>query len=341
MRDRNVARDPVQDLKGTLAQLVTRQSGDRRKSGATGVQNAGHDASNGRPSGECVVASAKDKAGSRFGRRRLWRLARASSSSRRPPGARLVAAAIDLGRIFFARITVANSAREGAYEASYGGTYVANTACGASNSVMCAVLNEAQSSLTIAPADVTSTCVGPAGAPPALVRRRRDHPRHRPLHALDADPLGVLRRHEHHVQLDGLRRHRPDPVHGRSTPTSAPTPTPVPTPTVLPTVTPFPTPSPVSDHVADADPQPTCSPPVANFSWTQQNKNKPVVFTDGEHPLDADVRATARSPFWRWEYGPPTTPPSAGGTPTRSATIRHENCNVPGHADGHQCRSVP
>ena len=75
----------------------------------------------------------------------------------------LVLAAIDLGRIFFARITVANSAREGAYEAAYGGSYVANSACGPSNSVMCAVLNESQSSLTVAPADVEWNCSGAGG----------------------------------------------------------------------------------------------------------------------------------------------------------------------------------
>src|SRR6185503_6112479 len=78
----------------------------------------------------------------------------------------LVLAAVDLGRIFFARIAVANAAREGAYEASYHGTYVANGACGASNSVMCAILNEAQSSLTIAPADVAWSCNNAGGCAP-------------------------------------------------------------------------------------------------------------------------------------------------------------------------------
>ncbi|HUQ00207.1 MAG TPA: TadE/TadG family type IV pilus assembly protein, partial [Aeromicrobium sp.] len=70
----------------------------------------------------------------------------------------LVMAAIDLGRVYFAQISVTNSAREGAYEAAYGGSYVANAACGATNSVMCAITNEAQSSISIAPADVAWSC---------------------------------------------------------------------------------------------------------------------------------------------------------------------------------------
>ncbi len=78
----------------------------------------------------------------------------------------LVLAAVDLGRIFFARIAVANAAREGAYEASYRGTYVANSGCSDTNSVMCAILNEAQSSLSIAPADVAWACNNAGGCAP-------------------------------------------------------------------------------------------------------------------------------------------------------------------------------
>ncbi len=198
----------------------------------------------------------------------------------------LVLAAIDLGRIFFAQITVANSAREGAYEASYGGSYVANAACGASNTVMCAILNEAQGSLTIAPADVVLDVHSRRRLRRRGVRRCRHRQGHRSLQPPDADPCRVLRRDEHGVQLDRRCRHRRHAVTAGSTPTAAPTATPVPTPTVLPTVTPFPTPSgpPAATPTPSA---PTCSSPVANFTFSQQNKNKPVDFV--EH-VNADVR---------------------------------------------------
>ena len=87
----------------------------------------------------------------------------------------LLLAAIDLGRIYYAQITVANAARSGAYEYSTSvaatgrtPTYVAGTGCPTpptANSVMCAVLHEANgSAVNIAPADVSMTCT-PACSP--------------------------------------------------------------------------------------------------------------------------------------------------------------------------------
>ena len=73
----------------------------------------------------------------------------------------LLLAAIDLGRIYYAQISVANAARAGAYEASTANnpSYVAGAICSTANTVMCAVVNEAKgSAVTVAPADVSMTC---------------------------------------------------------------------------------------------------------------------------------------------------------------------------------------
>ena len=60
----------------------------------------------------------------------------------------LVAATIDLGRIFYSQITITNAAREGAMEASRNPTsFQANAACNTTtNRIMCRVINESKGS---------------------------------------------------------------------------------------------------------------------------------------------------------------------------------------------------
>jgi Flp pilus assembly protein TadG len=73
----------------------------------------------------------------------------------------LLAAALDLGRLFYSGITVTNSAREGAIEAAFDpASFQAGQACNkTSNRVMCRAVNEASGSfVTIVPADVSLTC---------------------------------------------------------------------------------------------------------------------------------------------------------------------------------------
>lgn len=76
----------------------------------------------------------------------------------------LLASALDLGRLFYSRITVNDAAREAVLEASKNPTsYIANTTCTSvnaeSNRVMCRALNEARGGfVTVAPTDVTMTC---------------------------------------------------------------------------------------------------------------------------------------------------------------------------------------
>lgn len=225
----------------------------------------------------------------------------------------LTLAALDLGRIFFARITVENSAREGAYEASYGGSYLANSACGSTNSVMCAVLNEAQGSLTVTPADVNVTCnpVGgcASGAYGDVVTVTVTG------HFDLLTPIMAVFFGGTNVTFTSVAA--ADMVDTASVAAGIPTPTPVPTATVLPTATPIPTPSGGPTAPPPTPSAPTCSPPVAGFTYSQQNKNRPVDFVSTSTPTSGTCQIT----FWRWEYGDGDTD---AGTAT---TVSHDyNC---------------
>ena len=76
----------------------------------------------------------------------------------------LAVAAIDLGRLFYAQITVENAAREGALTAAVladdPDAFQGGTACDPdTNKVMCRVVNEAVGGfVTIDPVDVDRTC---------------------------------------------------------------------------------------------------------------------------------------------------------------------------------------
>ena len=225
----------------------------------------------------------------------------------------LVLAAVDLGRIFFARIAVANAAREGAYEAAYRGTYVANSGCSDTNSVMCAILSEAQSSLTIAPADVTWSCSNPGGCAPGgfgdrvTIKVNGHFQLLTPILSVFFGGTNVSFSSSASADIVATTSA------GAAVATAAPTPvptvevTPVPTPSGIATIPPGPTASP-------APSAPTCNFPGADFGWTQQNKNRPVVFTSVSTPTSGACAIT----FYRWEYGAPDNTTDAGNLPTVS-----------------------
>ncbi len=73
----------------------------------------------------------------------------------------LVAATLDLGRMFYSQVTITNAAREGAYEAAYNPTsFSPNASCNAAdNRIMCRVLSEAKGSFVVVQkADVAVAC---------------------------------------------------------------------------------------------------------------------------------------------------------------------------------------
>ena len=77
------------------------------------------------------------------------------------------AAALDLGRVFYANITLNNAAREGAFQAAITpALYVENQPCDqATNRVVCRIQNETSGSMiAIAPTDIDVTCSNPGCA---------------------------------------------------------------------------------------------------------------------------------------------------------------------------------
>ena len=232
----------------------------------------------------------------------------------------LVLAAVDLGRIFFARIAVTNAAREGAYEASYRGTFVANSGCSATNSVMCAILNEAQSSLTIAPSDVSWSCSNAGGCAPGgygdrvTITVTGHFELLTPiLSAFFGGSNVTFSSSASAAVINTAISSAANPT-AAPTVTPSPTPSPIPTPSQITTIPPGPTMSPTPSA-------PTCNLPGVDFGWTQLNKNKPVVFTSTSSPTTGSCAIT----FWRWEYGTPDNTTDAGTLPTVSHTFALQN----------------
>jgi Flp pilus assembly protein TadG len=244
----------------------------------------------------------------------------------------LVLAAVDLGRIFFARITIANSAREGAYEASYGGSYAANAACSNSNTVMCAVLNEAQGSLTVTPADVAWACnpadgCGSGAYGDAVTVTVTGHfDLLTPILAVFFGGTNVTFSSTATADVidttsAGMGFFTPapsdpaDPSDDPTDPSDDPT---------DPSDDPGGPSSPPAPSVSPIPTAPTCPVPIANFTWTQQNKNRPVEFTSTSTPTTGTCQIT----FWRWEFGDGDT--DAGALPN----VGHDYLN----ADGTRCQ---
>jgi hypothetical protein len=97
-------------------------------------------------------------------------------------------------------------------------------------------------------------------------------------------------------------------VPGTPPPTAPPTPTPDPSASVAPAPTPT--------------PAPTCSPPWVSFTYSQQNRNRPVVFTSTSTPTTGSCAIT----YWRWEFGDGNW--AAGNLPSTSHDYGSANRGV-------------
>jgi Flp pilus assembly protein TadG len=228
----------------------------------------------------------------------------------------LALAAIDLGRVFYSLITVTNAARAGAMEAAYHpDSWSAGTACADTNRVMCAATRESTNSfVTVTTADVSMSC--------SVACTKGANPTNRvtvtvighfslitPLLApfIGGQSINLQSVSTADIVNVPLAAGAPTP-----TPTLAPTPTPTPAPTPVPTPTPVgqtPTPAPTPTPTPTPVPCPT---PLAGFTTSQQNKNKPVVFTSTSSPTSG----TCAINFWRWDFGDGQT--SAGAISTAS-----------------------
>ncbi len=217
----------------------------------------------------------------------------------------LLAAALDLGRLFYSGITVTNAAREGAIEASYNPTsFQAGQPCDATdNRVMCRAINEASGSfVTVAVADVSMTC-SPACATGLGNKVHVTVVGHfsllTPLMSVFIGGSDVTLSSTASAQI--------------ITPPSTGVPsTPMPTPTPTPTDTPVPTPSgsvaPTPAGTPTPVPSPTCAAPTSFFSvsptsgFRYKNAGKPGTnfqFTSGA----TNMFTPGCNNIWSWNFG--------------------------------------
>ena len=238
----------------------------------------------------------------------------------------LIGGALDLGRLFYARITVSNAAREGAIEASVNPTsFQSNQNCNTtSNRIMCRVLQETSGSfINVTKADVAVSCSPSSCA--AVVGNN-----------VTVTVTG------HFTLLTGIL----SPIIGSNltfssaanaqiytppnlttvvatptpTPTATPTPTPTPTPTATPTSTPVgatPTPTPTPVPTVTPTPTPACFAPVANFTYTTPG-NKTVTLTD----TSTNMGIPGCNSIWSWNFGDGT-----GSSSNENPTYTYSNAS--------------
>lgn len=215
----------------------------------------------------------------------------------------LLAAAIDLGRLFYSGITVTNAAREGALEGSYNPTsFQAGQPCNATtNRVMCRAVNEASGSFVkVAVADVSMTCT------PACMTGlgNKVHVQVVGHFSLLTPLLSVFMGGED-VTLTATASAQiiTPPVTGIPS-------TPMPTPSPTPTDTPTPSPSGSVDPSASPTPvpSPTCYEPTSGFSVTPtsgfryKNASKPGTkfsFTSSATNMNEPLC----NQIWSWNFG--------------------------------------
>ena len=165
----------------------------------------------------------------------------------------IFAGTLDLGRVFYAQISLANAAREGAFQAARTpASFQAGQPCNtATNLVVCRVLLESKDSfVAVQPADVAMACT-PSACTKAVWNTVKVtvHGSFVLLTPLLSSLLGgqtLTLSGEATAQLDVFT----------AAPTPTPSPTPIPTP--IPTATPTPAPS------ATASPSPSPTPACAN-----------------------------------------------------------------------------
>ncbi len=215
----------------------------------------------------------------------------------------LLLGAIDLGRVWYSEITIANSAREGVMEASFDPTsFQAGQNCDkVSNRVMCRAINEAANSfVTVKKADVTMTCSpsctpGTPASPHTVTVRVQGHfSLITPLMGTFTGGQNITLAHTASATIAMTPT-----VGAASTPTPSPSPTPTPTPTPTPPPGPTPTPAPT------ASPTPTpapCVKPVANFTVAPasgKKKQTVFVFTD----TSTNMSNASCNLIWSWNFG--------------------------------------
>jgi Flp pilus assembly protein TadG len=230
----------------------------------------------------------------------------------------LVAATLDLGRMFYSQITITNAAREGAYEAAYSPTsFQTNAPCNSTlNRVMCRVLSEAKGSFVeVQKADVQLECT------PSCATGIGHSVKVTVLgHFSLITPLMAPFFGGSNVTLTSTASAQiiTEPPLAVAAPTATPTPTPTPTPAPTPTPTPVPTGVPTPAPTASPTPTPTpvpCLPPTANFTVSPTSGFKNTTnfqFAD----LSTNMPVGSCNTVWSWNFGDGNGQGNGAGTST-------------------------
>jgi hypothetical protein len=206
------------------------------------------------------------------------------------------ATTLDLGRLAMSQLSIANAAREGAFQASTTPADFDNTkgcpADGKSNLVVCRVLLEAKASgVTIAPGDITRTC-SPSDCATGLGNRVTvsvvGH--FQLLTPLLAGFFGGS-------QNITFTKTATNQIETLPAPAAVAAATPTPAPTAAPSASPSPTPAPTAT--------PVCTVPSAGFTFTTspQSNQKPVTITVTDTTTSPSCAITS----WFWSWGDHTT----------------------------------
>ena len=242
----------------------------------------------------------------------------------------ILVGAVDLGRIFYARITVSNAAREAALEAAHNPTsFSAGQPCSASNRVICAATHEnAGSWVTIAPADVAMSCSGSCSASYGTTVAVTVTGRFNLLTPLLAAFTGGSAITFSDTATADVITSPAGGILPTAAPSATPTATPSPTPTPGPSATATATPTATPRATATPTPAPTCTPATVSFTSRQASNGDDdhstssigtVNFTSLATPTSGSCRIT----YWRWAYGDGKT--DAGNLPTVSHDFGSNN----------------
>ena len=205
----------------------------------------------------------------------------------------LVSTAVDLGRIAYARVSIANVAREASFQAAQTPTsYLAGQPCTSvnedANLVICrGLLESTGSGVTVSPADISlscsPSCTEGMGNTVSVTATGRFNLL-TPIMGLFFGGQTITFSSTATNQISTLPS-----TTATAAPTDAPTPTPDPSVTAEPTVTPAPTPS------------PNCSSVSAGFTFSKapSNSRSPVTVT----VTDTTTYNASCVTVWAWDWG--------------------------------------
>ena len=206
----------------------------------------------------------------------------------------ILSAAVDLGRIAYARVTIANVAREASFQAAQTPTaYQAGQPCSPgnedANKVICrAILESTGSVITVTPADISLSCspsCSDSMGNTVTVKATGRFNLLTPVMSVFFGGSTITFSSTSTNQISAL----PAVASSTTAPTAAPTPTATPTGTAAPTATPAPSPT------------PNCLAVSAGFTKTStpSDDRSPVTVT----VTDTTTWNTSCSTVWAWNWG--------------------------------------